>query len=83
MMKRKPLKPYTFVSELRLYLGISFNGDGYLELPARLLNYDSETNPATIALAVITTQNGVLLYQTEMASALDEYGTGDFVLLRG
>lgn len=73
------------LSELSLFQSVSFKGDGFLELPANLLDFENDEDPATIALAVLTTQNGVLLYQTEMATALDDYGasdSGDFILLR-
>nr|XP_032526331.1 basement membrane-specific heparan sulfate proteoglycan core protein [Danaus plexippus plexippus] len=58
---------------------VGFSGNGYLELPAIYLRYDQlEIEPALIALAFHTHQDGILLYQKEAQSSYQ----GDYVLLR-
>ncbi|KAJ8737484.1 hypothetical protein PYW08_000079 [Mythimna loreyi] len=65
---------------LELQQSVGFNGNGYLELPANLLNYENlDVDPAIIAVAIYTTQDGVLLYQKE-AQSPPYYG--DYILLR-
>ncbi|XP_052752510.1 basement membrane-specific heparan sulfate proteoglycan core protein isoform X3 [Galleria mellonella] len=68
---------------LELLQSVGFNGNGYLELPANLLRYDDlASDPAVIALAMHTTNDGVLLYQRQGPSSPDDYYAGDFILLR-
>uniref|UniRef100_A0A2A4JYV4 Hemolin n=1 Tax=Heliothis virescens TaxID=7102 RepID=A0A2A4JYV4_HELVI len=65
---------------LELLYSVAFNGNGYLELPSSLLSYDNlASDPGIIALAIFTTQDGVLLYQKETAGS--PY-FGDYILLR-
>nr|XP_037874357.1 basement membrane-specific heparan sulfate proteoglycan core protein isoform X3 [Bombyx mori] len=65
---------------LELGQSVGFNGNGYVELPASLLRYDElASNPAVIALAVHTTNDGVLAYQREGQAPPNE---GDYFLLR-
>ncbi|XP_037299981.1 basement membrane-specific heparan sulfate proteoglycan core protein isoform X7 [Manduca sexta] len=65
---------------LELLESVGFNGNGYIELPSRLLRYDIlHMEPALIALAIHTYNDGVLLYQREVNATI---GTGDYVLLR-
>ncbi|KAM3968767.1 basement membrane-specific heparan sulfate proteoglycan core protein isoform 3-T3 [Aphomia sociella] len=68
---------------LELLQSVGFNGNGYLELPANLLRYDNlDSEPAVIALAMHTSNDGVLLYQRQGLSSPDDYYTGDYILLR-
>ncbi|KAH9644190.1 hypothetical protein HF086_008679, partial [Spodoptera exigua] len=65
---------------LELHRSVGFNGNGYLELPANLIRYENlDVDPVIIALAVFTSQDGVLLYQKE-AQSPPYYG--DYILLR-
>lgn len=66
---------------LKLMEKVGFSGNGYLELPGSLMQYDQLTlEPAIIALAINTHSDGVLLYQHQ--EHVPPY-SGDFVLLRG
>lgn len=70
----------SFILALELQTSVAFNGNGYLELPASLLNYGRlDVDPGIIAVAIYTTQDGVLLYQKE-AQSPPYYG--DYILLR-
>ncbi|XP_047041100.1 basement membrane-specific heparan sulfate proteoglycan core protein-like isoform X2 [Helicoverpa zea] len=65
---------------LELLSSVAFNGNGYLELPSSLMRYeDLASDPGIIALAIFTTQDGVLLYQKETAAP--PY-FGDYIILR-
>ncbi|KAJ8737311.1 hypothetical protein PYW07_000582 [Mythimna separata] len=65
---------------LELQTSVGFNGNGYLELPANLMRYENlDVDPGIIAIAIYTTQDGVLLYQKE-AQSPPYYG--DYILLR-
>ncbi|XP_045489882.1 basement membrane-specific heparan sulfate proteoglycan core protein isoform X8 [Pieris rapae] len=64
---------------LELLQSVGFNGNGYLELPASYLRYDQlELEPAVIALAIHTTNDGVLLYQREA----NLRSGGDYILIK-
>lgn len=63
---------------LALQNSVGFNGNGYIELPGRLLQYDQPGDPAIIALATHTSSDGVLIYHRE---ALAPPGVGEYVLL--
>ncbi|CAK1554719.1 unnamed protein product [Leptosia nina] len=64
---------------LELLQSVGFNGNGYLELPASYLRYDRlELEPVVIALAVHTTNDGVLLYQREAQLSAG----GDYILIK-
>lgn len=65
---------------LDLYQSVGFNGNGYVELPANLVNYENlEREPAVIALRVNTVQDGVLAYQREALAPIE---TGDYLMIR-
>ncbi|XP_022832802.1 basement membrane-specific heparan sulfate proteoglycan core protein-like isoform X3 [Spodoptera litura] len=65
---------------LELHHSVGFNGNGYLELPANLIRYENlDVDPVIIALAIFTSQDGVLVYQKE-AQSPPYYG--DYILLR-
>ncbi|XP_053624887.1 basement membrane-specific heparan sulfate proteoglycan core protein isoform X4 [Plodia interpunctella] len=65
---------------LQLLQSVAFNGNGYIELPASLIDYDNlEMDPAVIALAMHTNEDGVLLYQQQ---AMVPAGYGDYILIR-
>lgn len=71
---------HIFLLVLELHHSVAFNGNGYLELPANLLKYENlDVDPGIIALAIFTTQDGVLVYQKE-TNAPPYYG--DYILLR-
>ncbi|CAH4038670.1 unnamed protein product [Pieris brassicae] len=64
---------------LELLQSVGFNGNGYLELPASYLRYDQlKMEPAVIALAFHTTNDGVLLYQREAKLR----SGGDYILIK-
>ncbi|CAK1588065.1 unnamed protein product [Parnassius mnemosyne] len=65
---------------LELLQSVGFNGNGYLELPSSLLRYDQlDVDPAVIALAMHTFNDGVLLYQHEIQAP--PY-SGDYIMIR-
>ncbi|KAL0852381.1 hypothetical protein ABMA28_000578 [Loxostege sticticalis] len=65
---------------LELRQSVGFNGNGYLELPADQLRYESlRSEPAVIAMAFHANSDGVLLYQREV---LAPPNSGDFILIR-
>lgn len=65
---------------LELLQSVGFNGNGYVELPSDLIEFNNlDSSPAVIAMAIHTTTDGVLLYQRELGSRPNQ---GDFIILR-